>query len=110
MHEEYKRKEEKELIRRFEAFLKNKEVHYFDEDSYLQVVTYYQNQEKLGLALKACELAQEQYPFSMEIVMEKADVLIRLNRAKEAVAGLDSALNYHPKDPEIMIKLSPQHI
>ena len=41
MKEEYKRKEEKELIKRFEEYVKSESTDYFDEESYLQIVQYY---------------------------------------------------------------------
>ena len=40
MHEEHKRKEERELIRKYEAFVKNKENHYFDEEGFVQIISH----------------------------------------------------------------------
>jgi hypothetical protein len=70
MQEDYKRKEEKELINRFEAFLKNSESHYFDEEAFLQIISYYSSQEKYKRALSACNIAIEQFPFSPDLSME----------------------------------------
>ena len=47
MHEDYKRKEEKELITRFEAFLKSGEGFYFDEESFSRIISYYAEHEKM---------------------------------------------------------------
>ena len=60
MKEEYKKKEEKELINRFEAFIKNGDSHYFDEESFLQIMSHYIHGEKLNKALKAGMSALEQ--------------------------------------------------
>ena len=103
MKEEYKHKEQRELIRKFEAFLKNKENHYFEEETFLEVIAYYQNHDKLNMALKACRLALEHFSFSVDLFMETADVLVKLERFDEAIELMYHALMYQPNDPELLM-------
>ncbi|MEM6830110.1 MAG: tetratricopeptide repeat protein, partial [Bacteroidota bacterium] len=109
MREEHKRKEEKELVRKYEAFLKSKENHYFDEESFIQIVSYYLTNEKYLQALKACDISLEQFPFSVDMTIEKADVLVKLNRPEEAIELLEYTLNVQPNDPELLIQKGSVH-
>ena len=100
MHEEHKRKEERELIRKYEAFLKNKENHYFDEEVFIRIISYYINHEKYNQALKASDISLDQFPFSVDLTIEKADVLVKLDKSEEAIDLLEGTLNIQPNDPE----------
>ena len=76
MAEEHKRKEERELIRKFEAFLKQKENYFFDEDAFIRIINHYSANDKLNQALKAAEIALDQFTYSIDLTIEKSDVLI----------------------------------
>ena len=80
MAEEHKRKEERELIRKFEAFLKNRENHFFDEEAFVQIISYYSVHDKLNHALRAANVALEQFPYSIDLSIEKSDVLVKMEK------------------------------
>ena len=105
MQEEHKRKEQRELVKKFEAFLKAKENHYFDEDSFLNIISYYQDQDKLKMALRASDLATGQYPFSTDLIAEKADILVKLNQSDKAISTLETGLAYQPNDPDLLMQV-----
>ena len=109
MAEEHKRKEERELIRKFEAFLKNRENHFFDEESLIQIICYYSVHDKLNQALKAANIALDQFPYSVDITIEKSDVLVKMEKSDEAVELLDETLNIQPNDPELLLQKGAIH-
>ena len=56
MMEHHRKKEEKELVKRFEAHLKTGDNQYFDEDDFLAITNFYLESDKMKWALKACDL------------------------------------------------------
>ena len=80
-----KKKEENELIKRFEEYLKNKSSYFFELDSFEQIIDYYLEEAKFKKALTAANLATNQYPFSAELLISNAQILSNLERYKEAV-------------------------
>jgi tetratricopeptide (TPR) repeat protein len=110
MHEEHKRKEERELIIKFESFLKNNESHYFEEEQFFHIIDYYRDREKFRAALKACDIALAQFPYSTDLIAEKADILVKLNEAGQALEMIEEALTFSPNDPELLIQKGNIHI
>ncbi|MFM9075512.1 MAG: hypothetical protein ACKORJ_08120, partial [Bacteroidota bacterium] len=62
-----KRADEDELVKRYEAMLRNKERTFFDLDEFETIIDHYIEANKNKRALTAVELAVEQYPFSSEL-------------------------------------------
>ena len=84
MSEGRKHKEERELIRKFEQALKNQENYYFDEECFIQIISYYITQNKLNHALKACDVALQYFPFSIEFTIEKAETLVKMEKIRRS--------------------------
>ena len=104
MPENFKRKEEKELVRRFEESLKNKSGHFFEEEEYGKIINYYLEKEKIANAMKAAEQAEELYPYSIDILLDKAMIFMRLGQFDDAMDLLERAENFQPNDPEVMLQ------
>ena len=96
-----KRKEENELIRRFEDLVKNKANHFFELDSFEQIIDYYVENGKYNKALIAVNIAYDQYPFSTELLINKAQILSNLEKYNEALELLEHAESLQPNDSEI---------
>jgi tetratricopeptide (TPR) repeat protein len=104
MAREYrKREEENELIKRFEEHLRKKKSEFFDLDAYEQIIDYYMFRGKHNKALQAVNLAIGQYPFSIELISIKAQILSNLEEFEEALLLLDKAHAQQPNDPEIFL-------
>ena len=61
---EDRREETLHSVKRFESMLKRMESGFFDLDTYEQIVEHYMDEGKIVDAMKACDLALEQYPYS----------------------------------------------
>jgi tetratricopeptide (TPR) repeat protein len=58
------REEGSNSVQRFEEMLKNQELVFFDLETYESIIDEYVDEGNYQKALKACELALEQYPYS----------------------------------------------
>ncbi|MEQ9168542.1 MAG: tetratricopeptide repeat protein [Fulvivirga sp.] len=98
-----KKKEVDELIKRFEEHQKNKASHFFELDGFENIIAHYQDMGKYGQALVAANMAEEQYPFSTELLIIKAQILSNMEKFEEALDQLNKAEAYQPNDGEIYL-------
>ena len=93
MSREYrKREEENELIKRFEDHLRKKKTEFFDLDAYEEIIDFYMLRSKHNKALQAVNQAIHQYPFSIELITIKAQVLTNLEEYDQALELLDQSV------------------
>jgi len=92
-----KKKEENELIKRFEHHL-NEGSEYFDVDAFEEIINYYLDRGKYNKALEAAKLGVEQFPFSSELMTFNAQILFNLEDLPKALEMVDKALTFHPND------------
>src|SRR5699024_974933 len=101
MGDGYKRREEKkDLIRQFEDQLKSKAFGFYDIEVYEEIIDYYLDNGNFKKALKACNIAIDQYPYSTELILEKAQVLSNLEEYEQALELLHKASQLQPGDAE----------
>ncbi|HMO63265.1 MAG TPA: tetratricopeptide repeat protein [Ferruginibacter sp.] len=87
------REELKELLRQFENLKSGKNHSYLEEDSFGKIIDYYDEKDQLPLALEAADYAVEQFPYSSDLLIKKADLLIASKDYKAALRILeDSAI------------------
>lgn len=98
-----KRNEEKELVKKYESFRENKEAFYFTSDEYESIIQTYLDNNKHRKALKATNLAIEQYPYAVEFMVLKAQVYSNLQEYGIAIDILEKAGNLHPGDSDIFL-------
>ena len=109
MKEDHRKKEEKELVKKFESHLKTGEYHYFDEEDFLAIINFYLEFNKNRHALKACDFALEQFAYSTDLIADKAEILTRLDRLDDAIALIDNALIYAPNDTDLLLQKGSLH-
>ena len=104
MEEDFKsRRDEKDLITRFETSIKAGQAVFFDLDDYQKIVDHYSVKGKNSKALKACEQGIVQYPFSVDLMLDKAQILSNMEKFTQALNLLDHAQNLQPNDSDIFI-------
>ena len=104
--EHYRKKEEKELIKRFEMHLKRGDNQYFDEDDFLTIINFYLESDKMKWALKACDLGLMQYEYSTDL-SDKAEIA-RTGKLSEPYR-VDAALIYAPGDVDLLMQKGSLH-
>ncbi|MFT3681592.1 MAG: tetratricopeptide repeat protein [Ferruginibacter sp.] len=85
------REELKELLAQFENLKSGRSHSYLEEESFEKIIEYYDEKDQLPLALEAANFAVEQFPYSSELLMKKADLLIANKQYKTALAILEDA-------------------
>lgn len=99
--DEYNEISAEEVARRFEALLKRKESPAFTEEVFESLTEYYLVKGNFEMALKACNYGLRLYPNSLDMMLNKVQVLINRLSLYEATEILDHAAVFFPADTEI---------
>jgi tetratricopeptide (TPR) repeat protein len=91
----------KASVERFEEMLKSKETLFFDEETYEQLSEYYLLKSRWDMAMKACRMGLQQYPYSLELLLDKVQLHANYEQFDEAMEVLDKAAIFNPSDNEI---------
>ncbi len=97
------REQIRELLKQYENLKNGRQHSFIDEDSFEKIIGYYQEKEDLGRALEAAEIAAEQYPYSGQLLIRKADILLANRHYREALAVLEQAGLYDSRDINLYI-------
>ncbi len=92
-----------DLIKKYEEAEKSSQQVFFEEDSYDQIVQFYQDNREYNKALRVVDAALEQYPFSAFFYTKKAEILANQKRFDEALPVLDEAERLDPNDINIFL-------
>jgi len=93
----------KELLKSYEN-LKNGQRHSFiDEEGFEKIIDHFQEKDELRKAMEAAELAAEQFPYSAQLLIKKADILLANRRYKDALDILDQASVFDARDINLYI-------
>ena len=90
-----------DAAKRFELMLQRKEAPYFSEEIFESLSELYLTTGKLELAVKACNYGLKHYPHSLDLLLNKTQLLINKFELEEATELLDQAAIFHPSDTEI---------
>ena len=91
----------KNSLERFEQMLRNDHPSFFEMPELVELIDYYFDLDDLLKAYKAADLATEQYPFSVDFVIKKAQILSAKERFRDALDILHSAELLDPSNSEI---------
>src|SRR5580693_7468655 len=97
MRNKSRHSEGKDSVLRFEEMLKTGEVVFFDLTVYEFIINYFIEEGKFNKALKACNYAIEQYPYSTELFLDKANLLIKKQKFDEALEYIEKAELFQPR-------------
>ena len=103
MEGDFKKKKGSELARKYEEGLKRNQSLFFDLEDYEELVLYYSNQNLPKKALQATKHAESQHPFSVELMLLKAQAFINLENYTEALEVLATAETFQPNEAEIFM-------
>ena len=97
------REQIKELLQQYENLRSGLAHSFIDEDSFEKIIDYYQENDDLGRAMDAAETATDQYPYSAQLIVKKADILLANRRYQDCLDLLDQAELYDHNDINIYI-------
>jgi len=97
------REEMKELLRQYHNFKNGKKFSFIEEESFQQLIDYFDENEDLPAALEAANFAIGQFPYSSNLFVKKADILIALQKYHEGLEYLSKAEVLDSNDINIYI-------
>src|SRR3954471_20833758 len=92
-----------ELLRQYANLRKGKSHIFLDEEAFERVIDHFDDKEDLAHALEAAETGLEYFPFSSQLLVKKADILIATRHYKYALQILEQAYLFDSKDINIYI-------
>ena len=91
------------LIERYEKMLEGEFQSFFDSYEFEDIVEYYIDNGQMGEAMVSMDVAYEQYPFSANFLIKKAQILTILERLNEAGKALEIAQALEPSNVDLHI-------
>lgn len=93
----------RELLKQYENLRHGRNHSFIDEESFEKIISHYQEKEDLAKAMDAAETASEQYPYSAQLLIKKADILLANRRYMEALEILEKAELFDNADINLYI-------
>ncbi len=91
------------LVAQYEAQQKAGNIRYLDLDEYLDIIEFYEQGFLPEKALLAVEMGLNLYPFSAQLYIKQAQILLDLGKAEAANLALDKAHSYEPDGLDILL-------
>lgn len=91
------------LVFRYEKMLENKNEIFFDSFEFEDIVDFYIEKGKYSEAMICSDFAFNQFPFSSNFPIKKAQILTILERVDEAEKELNIAESLEPINPDLFI-------
>jgi tetratricopeptide (TPR) repeat protein len=91
------------LVAQYESAQHSGKFGYLDLDNYLDIVEFYEQHFFAEKALAVLEKAILLYPFSAQLYIKQAQILLDLDRSQEANDALDKAHSYEPNALDILL-------
>jgi tetratricopeptide (TPR) repeat protein len=92
-----------DLVIKYESSSKRGQTLFFDEGSFLQLIEFYEREERLDKAILVANQAIERYLFSVDFYLRKAELLIDAGKEELALKTLDRAEAFAPGQLEISL-------
>lgn len=97
------KEELKELIIQYQHLKQGRSHPFLEEDAFERIIDYYDEKDDLPEAMTAAELALEQFPYSANLMIKKADLLLASRKYQDALDLLETAELYDSNDLNLFI-------
>ncbi len=93
-------------IERFEEMLRRNKRYFFDQHILVQIIDHFIGLDDMTKATEAANLAVEQYPFSIESWLKRAQIFTEEGKYEAALKILDKAETVEPNDINVLLMRS----
>ena len=97
------REELQELLRQYHNLKIGRSHAFIDEDDFEKIIDHFDDKDDFGEALNAAACGLEQFPYSAELMIRKADLLLATRQYPEALETLENAELYDSRDINLFI-------
>lgn len=98
-----RKRQTQQLVDQFERMLQNNQSCFFEQESFENIIEFYEEKGNLKQALNVAELASEQYPFSVNFIVKKASLFFDAKMCDTAMQFIEQALTLAPNDLEASV-------
>ena len=97
------REELRELLQQYDNLKSGRSHSFIEEEAFEKIIDYFDEKDQVAQALEAVEFAVEQYPYSSNLLLTKADLLIAAKKYKAALFILEEAALLDQSDINLYI-------
>lgn len=97
------RDELNELLLQYQKLRSGKSHTFLEEEAFERIIDYFDDKDDLKQALEAAETGLEYFPFSSQLLIKKADLLIASRHYRQALELLEQASLFDSNDINIYI-------
>lgn len=97
------REELQELLKQYQNLKQGRSHSFLEEDAFEKIIDYYDEKDDLNEALLAAETGLEQFPYSSQLMIKKADMLLATRKYHQALELLEMAELYDSSDVNLYI-------
>jgi len=97
------REELRELLQQYENLRLGRSHSFLEEDAFEKIIDHFDDEDDLGQAIEAVETGLEYFPYSAQLLIKKADLLIATRRYADALEVLEQAALYDSSDINLYI-------
>lgn len=92
-----------DLVSEYEAMSQKGTVVFYEETVFSQIISYYENENLIELALSTVDLALSQHHYSSNLFCKKAELLALQKQESAALAAIEQAELLSPSDYEVIL-------
>jgi len=97
------REEIDELLNQYENLRNGRGNSFLEEESFEKIIDYFDDKDDLAKALEVAETGLEYFPYSSQLLIKKADLLLATRRYTEALTILEQAELFDSTDINLYI-------
>ena len=97
------REELRALLQQYDNLKSGRSHSFIEEEAFEKIIDYFDEKDQVAQALEAVEFAVEQYPYSSNLLLTKADLLIAAKKYKAALFILEEAALLDQSDINLYI-------
>jgi tetratricopeptide (TPR) repeat protein len=92
-----------DLLRLYNNLKNGMNKSFLEEDAFIRIIDYYQGKELIAKALEVTGVAISIYPFSSELLIKKAGLLLQMQESRQALAVIREAELLNHTDIDLFI-------
>ncbi len=97
------KEELKELLKQYTNLRSGKSHSFLEEEAFEKIIDHFDDEDDLAQALEAAETGLDYFPYSSQLLIKKADLLIATRRYNDALTTLEQASLYDSTDINLYI-------
>lgn len=92
-----------DLVLQYEEMRAKGDVYFLERDSFLNIISYYEDQFRFDKALEVIDLAISQHAYTVDFYLRKAQLLLEEDQLEYAANVLEKAKLYEPNNLDLLL-------